>query len=764
MTEAARAVLAQAATLKAEGKLADAEACLRHLIGQQPGIAEAHLNLGTVLLQRGDHEEAGANFRTALGLRPGWALALCNLGVALMAGQKPRDAVPVLQQAVAADPELVEAHCALGDACRASSLIAEAILSYRRACALRPGALPLIRRLAQALYASGDLAEAVDVLSRARQIHPGDTDLAMLQATALLRQARPAEAATLLQEITARQPHNAAAHANLGVAMYASGQMSLAIDVLRRAISLDPAQLSAWINLGNIQRERGALSDAEASMRKALEIDPRSLAALNNLALILKDAGRLVDSEPALRHAIELDGRFADAWANLATVLESQGRTKEAMIAHRKTMSLRPDNTSHHSALLFGMHYDDACTRHDRLEEARRYGSRFGMGSSAKSLIDDLPPAGEALRIGVVSGDLWRHPVAYFLSGLLDSVDPRRVSMHAYSTSTRTDDMTERLRSRFRQWRSLVGLDDPQAAATIRADGIHILIDLSGHTAGNRLPMFAQRPAPVQATWLGYFATTGHPDIDYIITDPISTPEGAEGEFTERCWLMPDTRLCFTPPHDAPDVAPLPMRSRGAITFGCYQNLSKLSGRVLDAWRDILAALPSATIHLQCKQLADPAMVDLFASRLAVHGIAPARIRMRGPVPRSQYLHAYADVDVMLDTFPYPGGTTTCEALWMGVPTLTLEGDSMLGRQGSSLLAAAGLHDWIARSHDEYVARAIALADACGRLEELRAGLRERVRTSPLCDAARFARAFEAAMEGIWTDWWNRRQDSARQE
>jgi hypothetical protein len=296
----------------------------------------------------------------------------------------------------------------------------------------------------------------------------------------------------------------------------------------------------------------------------------------------------------------------------------------------------------------------------------------------------------------------------------------------------------------------------------IHAEGLHVLVDLSGHTKNNRLPVFAWKPAPVQVSWLGYFATTGVAEMDYLLADETGVPESHREDFTETIWYMPDTRLCFTPPEYDLPISLLPALGNGYLTFGCFQNLAKLGDEVLSAWGEILTALPSARLRLQSKQLDNPTVQAALRLRLHQYGIDPSRVAMHGSTSRETYLSAHAEVDVILDTFPYTGGTTTSEALWMGVPTVTLAGDTLLSRQGASLLAAAGLEDWIATSEAGYVAKAIALAADLPRLARLRAGLRTQALASPLFDAPRFARNLEAALWGMWQNWQDHKQTGTR--
>ena len=297
------------------------------------------------------------------------------------------------------------------------------------------------------------------------------------------------------------------------------------------------------------------------------------------------------------------------------------------------------------------------------------------------------------------------------------------------------------------------GISDDRLAQLIHEDGIDILIDLSGHTGDNRLPMFAWKPAPVQVTWLGYFATTGVAAIDYLIADPWTLPESEESSFSETIWRVPETRLCFTPPAILLNVTPPPVLANGHITFGCFNNLTKMNERVVALWARILAAIPNSRLYLKARALGEAAVQQSVMKRFAEHGIDPQRLTLETYVPRANYLEAYNQIDIALDPFPYTGGTTTVEALWMGVPVLTLAGRQFLARQGVGLLMNAGLPEWVASDQDDYLSRAVAHASDTQGLASLRAGLRQQVLASPIFDASRFARHFEAALRGMWEKW-----------
>jgi len=357
----------------------------------------------------------------------------------------------------------------------------------------------------------------------------------------------------------------------------------------------------------------------------------------------------------------------------------------------------------------------------------------------------------ERLRVGVVSGDIRDHSVGLFLEGFLKEIDPARVELIAYQTYPETNDLTERVRSCFAEWCSLVSVPDNVAAKRIHDDGVHVLLDLSGHVAYNRLPVFAWKPAPVQASWLGYCATTGVAEMDYYIADKETLPENQEKNFVEKIWRLPESYLCFSKPVFDVGVRPPPVLAKGAITFGSFNNLAKMTDEVVAVWSRILHAVPGSRLLLKAKQLNEATVRASVLTRFATHGIDAERLIQESPIAnRGGHLAAYGLVDIGLDTFPYNGVTTTMEALWMGVPVLTLAGERFLARQGVGILTHAGLSDWIAADTDELVSKAVAFSQDSASLSRLRAGLREQLLASPLLDAKRFARNFEDALWGMW--------------
>jgi predicted O-linked N-acetylglucosamine transferase (SPINDLY family) len=353
----------------------------------------------------------------------------------------------------------------------------------------------------------------------------------------------------------------------------------------------------------------------------------------------------------------------------------------------------------------------------------------------------------------MVSGDLHMHPVGYFLEALLTHLDRHRFSVHIYSNSFKEDQLTLNLKTQCDAWRNLRFSNDAEGAQQIASDEIDVLFDLSGHTGKNRLGVFAIRAAPVQVSWLGYWASTGLETMDYILADPHCLPPEDEAHYSERVLRMPVTRLCFgeslakaPPPTASPQVA------NGFLTFGCFQSVHKIGPEVVAAWSAILKRLPAAHLKVRNLQFTDPKVQDSVRAKFQAAGLPSDRVHLLPPLSRDGYLQAYADIDVCLDTFPFPGGTTTCDALWMGVPTVTRRGQNMIGRQGEAMMTAAGLSDWVAHDVASYVEKACAAGTDPSALQQLRRGLRARVKASPLFDGSRFARDFGNVIEELVRD------------
>lgn len=743
------ALLADAIRHHQAGRLSHAEALYRHVLAHDPDHADGLHLLGVIAYQVGRLEPALELISQAISRRPGAAPFHSNLANVWKDLGQMDQAVASYRRALELDPGLPDAHSNLGNALKDLGALDEAIAEYRAAIRLRPDFAEAHNNLGQAFLEKGEIEAAIASTSEAVALRPNYATALANLGIALTRQGRPAEALEVIVRALALTPEDVTALCAQAAALVDLGRHQEAAAAALKALAIKPNDPPALLNLSGALQRQGLAAEAEAVCRQAILAKPDYAKAHTNLGNALKDQNRLDEAVAAYRQAIALAPDSAESHNNLGNALKDLGALEDAVATYRRAIALKPDFRSAHSNLLFTLNYMARITPTQALEEARQYG-RLASAAATPFTRWECPPTPERLRVGLVSGDLRGHPVGHFLDGVVAALDPSRVELLAYPTGTKADALTERLRPHFAGWNCLAGLGDREAAARIHADGLHVLIDLSGHTAHNRLPVFAWRPAPVQVTWLGYFATTGMSEIDAILADCHMVPPEEEAHFTERVWHLPETHWCFTPPAEAGEVAPLPALASGIVTFGCFNNLTKINDGVVALWARVLGAVPGSRLLLKARQLAQDATRRAILDRLKAHGIAAERLLLEGPSPRGAMLADYGRVDIALDPFPFPGGTTSVEGLWMGVPVLTRRGDRFVAHQGECIAHNAGLADWIAADDDDYVAKAVTHAADLARLAALRHGLRQQLAASPLFDAPRFARHLEAALWGLW--------------
>jgi predicted O-linked N-acetylglucosamine transferase (SPINDLY family) len=433
-------------------------------------------------------------------------------------------------------------------------------------------------------------------------------------------------------------------------------------------------------------------------------------------------------------------------------VLLDQGRQDEALAAMRRGMELKPDSAVIHSGYLNTLQYQPDITV-EQLHRAHEEYQRRHAAAVAQCAHQNDPDTDRSLRIGLVSPHFERHPVGYFLISALEHLERHEFEFFCYSDTKGDDDLTARFRAAASQWRDMRGKKDQELVQQVQADQIDILVDLAGHTGGNRLPAFARKPAPIQITWLDYEGTTGLAAIDYLLADPFVVPPEAEPDYTEKIVRMPHGFVCYEPPHITIEPGPLPARATGRVTFGSFNLLAKITPRVVSAWAGILDRLPGSRLLFKYKGLDDPPTAALWRTRFAAAGLGPERVLLEGWSPYEEFLTRYQRVDIALDPFPYTGGLTTCEALWMGVPVITQAGQTFAGRHGVSHLSNVGLPELIAGNEEHYVKLAVELGHDLERLAKLRAELRQKILVSPLCDSKRFAQDLRERLRELWRQW-----------
>lgn len=595
------------------------------------------------------------------------------------------------------------------------------------------------------------------------------------------------EAEALYRQVLAHEPAFADAYYNLGIVLKCQGRLEEAVECYRQAVTFKPDFPEAYNNLGNALRDQGRLEDAVASFRLALALKPDFPEALTNLGNGLRDQDNLVEAIASYRRALalkpdlpeahmnlgnalkdqgDLEGAVASyrrtlalrpdhaqVYSNLAVALRAQGKVQEALASYRRALAIRPDDAQIHSNLLFDTCYitADAGALADAYRQWNELHARV-VARHVRSPGKDRNPD-RRLRVGYLSADFWGHATSFFVEPLLSAHDRTQVEVFCYSNGARVDATTQRFQEIADVWRNIVGLTDESVAERIAADGIDILVDLSGHTAGNRLLVFARKPAPVQVTYLGSLTTTGLTAMDYRLTDRFLSPANSPEWSSETLICLPACFACYRPPSDAPADTPLPALTTGFVTFGSFNNIAKATPAVISLWSDILRQVPRSRFILKDKTFADGAQRARYMDQFWANSIESDRIELLPRSPLQEYLTAYGRVDIALDTFPYSGCTTTCEALWMGVPVVTLAGEVSYGRFGVSLLSNLGLEELIAETLETYVAKAVGLAGRLESLARLRSELRPRMAASPLCDAKSLAQAIEEAYRDMWRRW-----------
>jgi protein O-GlcNAc transferase len=632
----------------------------------------------------------------------------------------------------------------------------------RRAIAVSPMTPDYHNDLGLALHALGQREAAIIAYQRAVQLSPSFEGLSNLGA-ALLEKRRFAEAITAFEDALALKPDAADVQIRLGDALKGQGQLQTAINAYRQARAIQPS-FEACHQLATALHEQGESGEAVAVFRQALAIKPDSGEAYYNLGNALRAVGKLNEALDAYRRASQLTPDNINAYNNLGMLLQAQGDLEAALATYRQALALDAHFADAHSNLLLSLHYGPDVDPAELFAEHQRWGEQHGAPLAA--MIPTHTNARDPkrrLRIGYVSPDFRAHSVSHFIAPVLTHHERRHFEVYCYYNARQIDATTERLRGLADHWRDIAHLSDAEVTALIGQDGIDILVDLAGHTAHNRLPLFARKPAPLQVTYLGYPDTTGLATIDYRLTDALTDPPGASERFhTEALVRLPQGFLTYQPSLESPPVNALPALGDDHITFGSFNNATKLNTAVIALWAQILRALPRAHLLLKAAQLGDADTAERFRQRFVSEGIAPERVQTLGAfASEGDHLKVYHRIDIALDPFPYNGTTTTCEALWMGVPVITLAGTTHAGRVGVSLLTQAGLAELITPTPEAYVELAIELANDLPRLQGLRQSLRERLAASALCDAKGFTRALEAAYRGMWEKYCEANGDSS---
>ncbi len=523
------------------------------------------------------------------------------------------------------------------------------------------------------------------------------------------------------------------------------------IKVYRTLIAQTPNSANLHFLLAKALMDRGADNDAVVSFRHSLSLDPKNAEALARLGHILVKQYHLHEGALSLRRSVELMPQNSRLFFYLFQALHKAGKLEEALAYLNHSAALNPNDLDVLTALLGTKLYSPGYSREQLFTDRRAMGARMEMPWPRKANIAKGADRAKRLRVGFVSGDLGSHPVGFFLEGVLDELRQRdQTDIVIYTTNEMRSDVTDRLRAAAHSWVTIATMPDDVLEKRIRTDKVDILIDLSGHTAFNRLTLFARKPAPIQVTWLGDCATTGLTAIDYIFCDAYGVQPGDEQFYVEKPWHLPNTRLCFTPPREPIGIEPLPALRNDHITFGCFNSLIKMNDTVVALWSRILQRVPASRLMLKSLSFLDANVCAEVKARFTAHGVAAERLEFTLGKERADYFADFNRVDIALDPFPFTGGTTSIDGLWMGIPVITLRGDTMGARQGEGILHNLDMSDWIAENEDAYVELAVVKSQEINDLARLRAELRGRLVTSPLCDAKLFAKNLDDAFRSMW--------------
>jgi predicted O-linked N-acetylglucosamine transferase (SPINDLY family) len=695
----------------------------KKLINLNPSNAQAYYILGHSMQEKGEIDEAITHYQRSLQLNPNFADAHYNLGTIFQDKKRNDEAISCYQKALQLNPNDVDAYYNLGCVLQEKEEFDEAIACYQKALELNPNSAEAYTNLGVTLSKKRQLDGTISYYPKAMEHNPN---------------------------------FNAVYYYDLARALDNRGLFKDAIYYYKKSFEYLPISANLYFNLANALNKSRKFDEAISNYINAINLKPDFIEAYNNLGNTLHKQGKFDEAISYFEQALQHNPNFPEVYVSLGNILKDQGKINEAENCYKHASQINPNIVLPHEALLFVMNYNPCHHPENIFYEHVRFAKQF-----AEPLYNNIRPhtnersPHRKLRIGYVSPDFKWHSVAYFIEPVLIAHQREHFEVFCYSDVIFPDEVTTRIRANIEHWSNILGMSDKCVAELINTDQIDILVDLAGHTDGNRSLLFARKPAPVQVSWIGYPATTGLSTVDYKIVDSYTDPLGMTEQFySERLMRLPECFLCYLPAPDSPEIGSLPSTTLGHITFGSFNNFAKVSSFVLSLWVKILKAIPNSRLIMKAESLVDKTVCRNLSDLFIREGVDISRIELLSRVPLvKEHLNLYNRVDIGLDTFPYNGTTTTCEAIWMGVPVVTLFGKSHASRVGLSLLSNIGLPDLVAKTHDEYISITVNLAKDFKRLQSLREHLRDMIRYSPLCDAKRFTSNLEMCYRQIWEKW-----------
>lgn len=715
-------LLEQAVNFHRDGNFLEAEKLYNEVLTEDSQNADAWHLLGLLMYQQDKLEVAADCIIRATVLNPNNPFFYNNLGNVLESLKRYDEAESTLKKAVELKPDYAEAHNNLGVVYKSNNKLSEAIDSYKQAIVLKPD-------YAEAYYNLGNAYQVINRLDEA--IGQYDKALQLL-------------------------PNYAEALNNKGFLLYRKGQLDDAEDLLKRSLAVFKDNPEALNNLGMTLCQKKKFAEAEEFIKQALSLKPEYPEAYCNLGIVYLNNNRLSDALQALQRSVDMKPDYGEGYFHLANVLLENGKVDKARECLQNALApTQPVFATARSNLLFVMNYCHGVTQEEIYNESLKWAPVQKGEEGTQYHFKNVVQKDRKLKIGYVSGDFREHSVAFFLEPVLQSHDRESFEIYCYSKVKNRDVFTERFQFLSHHWIDITGLSDEEVTERVREDRIDILVDLAGHTAENSLAAFAFKAAPLQVTWLGYPNTTGLAAMDYRFTDAIADPEGVDDRFySEERVRLPHGFLCFQPDEEFPPISPPPCTTKGHITFGSFNTLPKITHQVVKVWSMILKKVPGSRLILKARQFRFPETRGDFRRLFNEQGIDDSRIDMYSLTEsRHEHLAMYNQVDICLDSFPYNGTTTTCEALWMGVPVITIAGEHHAGRVGASLMHQAGLEELVADSIEEYIDLAVRMAADAESLIEMRQIMREELLGSKLMDRNLFTGSLEETYRQLWGQW-----------
>lgn len=682
-----------------------------------------------------------------------------QLALDLLVQSRFPDVAELCRKIVAVDPDHYRAHHGIGICLYKSGNSTEAVKHFHKAIAINPEYFEAYNNLGNLMRESGNLDESLHFFLMGKAIRPDAPMIHSNIGNALRDLDRNAEAIISYQKALRLDPCHMDARYGLAVSLQKLCQHEEAGAEFQKVLRQNPNHVNALYGLATTQKEMGRVKESYDLFKQLLLLKPEMYEALLSLANLLQEQVKFGmewaqdETLSCYRRIVAVKPDDSATHNTLANLLLSRGEIAEALHEYRQAVALIPHNPILRSCLLMALQYHSSPTLAELYKESTLWPEFCAADIKRKTAFVNTLDSERPLRIGYVSADFKMHPVSSYLRPILYHHDSERYPVFCYSNSKVNDVFTEQLKSYADNWRDIVDLNDQELHNLIVSDNIDILVDLSGHTDGNRLLLFTSKPAPVQVTWIGYFFSTGLKEIDYIFMDETAVLPREEHFFSETVIRLPQTRFCYEPPNAAPDVAPLPALNNNYITFGSFNNLAKMTPEVINLWAKVLITVPNSRLLLKAKSLGSDSVRRRISEQFANQGVSPDRLIFRGASPHIDMLREYGDMDIALDPFPFNGGQTSCEALWMGVPVITLFGNRPIARQTSGFLKTIGLKGFIADNEKEYIELAKKWSSGTEELSQIRSSVRGMMKNSLLCDGKQFTANLEKTYRNIWKKW-----------